>query len=292
MYDIVVIGNPTFSNGRLTGPCIYSAATAAKIGLEQMALVSSIGPKLVDRFIKGVDALDIPEYFIIETNGPGAVELRNPSLNDELSIIGVPNKITIRDIPEEFLKTQAILLSPSLQEISAEFVEWICNSTDALVFLDPQLREVNSKGQVEFIREFSLTEKTQSYIDIIKPNQLESKLITGESDPLLAAELIVEWASEACVITLGENGCLVYDGTDFSKIPSYSIKEVDAIGAGAVFLAAFASQSIAGKALADCGIYASSIASLKVENQGLDFQINNHEIRLRSDAIRDSVEVR
>jgi sugar/nucleoside kinase (ribokinase family) len=292
MYDIVVIGNPIFHNSGLNGPCIYSAATAAKIGFEQMALVSSIGPKLVDRFIQGVDALDIPEYFIIEANGPGAVELRNPSLNGELSILGVPNKITIRDIPEEFLKTQAILLSPSLQEISAELVEWICNSTDALVFLDPQLREVNSKGQVEFIRELSVTEKTQSYIDIIKPNQLESKLITGESDPFLAAELIVEWASETCIITLGENGCLVYDGTDFNKIPSYSIKEVDAQGAGDVFLAAFASQSIVGKTLTDCGIYASSIASLKVENQGLDFKINEPEIRRRSDIIRDSVEVR
>jgi hypothetical protein len=292
MYDLVVIGNPTLHNGRLTGPSIYSAATAAKIGFEQMAIVSSIGSKLTDTFIHGVDALGIPEYFIIEANGTDALEIRNPTVNNELSVLGIPNIIKIRDIPEEFLDSKIILLSPSLQEINAEFVEWICNSTDALVILDPQLRKLNSENRVEFIREFSVTEKTQSYLDVIKPNQLESKLITGESDPFLAAELLVEWASEICVITLGEKGSIIYDGDDFSIIPSYRIAEVDPMGAGAVYVAAFALQLISGNSLIDCGVYASSVASLKVEHQGLDFLIDETEISRRSDVIAGSVESR
>ncbi|MBY8997443.1 MAG: hypothetical protein KGD60_06910 [Candidatus Thorarchaeota archaeon] len=292
MYDLVVIGNPSLHNGRLTGPSIYNAATAAKLGIEQMAIISSLGPKLTDKFIQGVDALGIPEYFIIETNGMDAKEIRNPTLGKGMSVMGIPDRITIRSIPDEFLNTQIILLSPSLQEINAEFIEWICNSTDAQVFLDPQLRKLNSENRVELIREFSVTEKTQSYLDIIKPNQLESELITGESDPFLAAELIVEWASETCIITLGEKGSLVYDGSDFSIIPSYRTEEVDPIGAGAVYLAAFASQSIAGNSLIDCGVYASSVASLKVENQDLDFPLDETEISRRSDVIASSVESR
>jgi len=292
MYELVVIGNPTIHNGRLTGPSIYSAATAAKIGFEQLAIVSSLGPELTGRFIHDIDALGIPEHFIIEANGKGAIQIQNPMVNTNGIVLGIPNKINIRDIPDEFLKTQSILLSPSLQEINAEFVEWICNSTDALVFLDPQFRELNSKGHLEILREFSIAEKTQSYLDVISPNQLESKLITGESDPFLAAELIVEWASEACVITLGENGSLVYDGKDFIIIPSYRTKEVDPIGAGAVYLAAFASQLINGKSLIDCGVYASSVASLKVEHQALDFLINETEIKIRFDNVASSVKSR
>ncbi len=292
MYDLVVIGNPTIHDGRLTGPSIYSAATAAKIGFEQLAIVSSLGSKLTNKFIQGVDALGIPEYFIIDANGNDAKEIRNPTLDNEMSVLGIPDRITIRSIPDEFLKSQVILLSPSLQEINAEFVEWICNSTDAQVFLDPQLRKLNSENRIEVIREFSVTEKTQSYLDIIKPNLLESELITGESDPFLAAELIVEWASETCIITLGEKGSLVYDGKDFSIIPSYQTNEVDPIGAGAVYLAAFASQSIAGNSLIDCGVYASSIASLKVEHQGLDFPIDEKEVSRRSNVLASSVESR
>ncbi len=292
MYDLVVIGNPTFHNGKLTGSSIFAAATAAKLGIEQMVLVSSVGPKLTDKFIKGVDTLGIHEHFIIAANGLGAREIQNPTLDTETRVLGIPDKITIGDIPDEFLNAQTILLSPSLQEINAEFIEWICNSTDAMVCLDPQLRQLNSKGHLEILREFSVTEKTQSYLDVITPNQLEAELITGESDPFLAAELLVEWATETCVITLGEKGSLAFDGNDFSVIPSYQIKEVDSMGAGAVFLAAFASQSLAGKNLIDCSVYASAVASLKVENQGLDFPVDEIEIRRRSDVIADSVESR
>ena len=292
MYELVVIGNPTFHDGKLTGPSIFAAATAAKLGIEHMVIVSSVGPNLTDKFIKGVDTLGIPEHFIIEANGVGAREIQNPTLDKEMRVLGIPDKINIRDIHDEFLNAQTILLSPSLQEIRAEFVEWICNSTDAMVFLDPQLRQLNSKGHLEILREFSVTEKTQSYLDVIKPNQLESELITGESDPFLAAELIVEWATETCVITLGEKGSLVYDGNDFSVIPSYQTEEVDPVSAGEVYLTAFTSQSLAGKSLTDCAVYASAVASLKVENQGLDFPVDEIEIRRRSEIIADSVESR
>ncbi|KXH74791.1 MAG: hypothetical protein AM326_09555 [Candidatus Thorarchaeota archaeon SMTZ-45] len=292
MYDLVVIGNPTFHNGELTGSSVYAAGTAAKIGIEQMAIVSSVGAKVIDDFIKGVDALNIPEHYVIQAKDKGAVEIHNPSINRNMHITVNPDRINIRDIPDEFLNARSILLSPSLQEINAEFVEWICNSTEALVFLDPQLQKLNSSGRLELIQDFSVAEKTQSYLDVIKPNQLESDLLTGESDLFLAAELIVEWASEICVITLGEKGSLIYDGKDFSIIPSYTTKEIDSTEAGAVYLAAFASKLIDESSIIDCGVYASSVASLKVESQGMDFTIDEINIRRRSEIIASSVESR
>ena len=292
MYDLVVIGNPTFINGRLAGPSIYSAATAAKIGIEQMVIVSALGSDVIDAFIQGVSDLGIPEYFIIEASGNSVVQIQNPTLNLDEKILGLPSRIGIRDIPDEFLDAKVILLSPALQEIDAEFVEWICNSTDSLVFLDPQLRKLNLAGRLEIIREFSLAEKTQSFLDLIILNQLESELITGESDLYLAAELIVEWASETCIITLGKNGSLVYDGTEFSLIPSFPSQEVDPTEAGAVYLGAFAAESIAGNPLIDCCIYASTIASIKVENQGMEFSIDESEITHRTNTIADLVDTR
>jgi len=292
MYDIVVIGNPTFHDERLSGPGVYAAATAALIGFENLAIVSSVGNKVADKFIQGVTALGIPEYYVIDANDKGAVEIRSPTLDKKVRVLGIPDKIRIRDIPEEFLRTRVLLLSPSLQEINAEFVEWICSSTDAHVFLDPQLRRLTSDGRLEVVREFSVMEKTQSYLDFIIPNQIESEWITGESDPYLAAELIVEWSSEACVITLGKDGSLVYDGKDFNIIPSYPVEEVDSVSAGAVYLAAFASQLLAGETLTECAVYASSVASLKVENQGTEFSIDAAEIARRNEKIGSLVETR
>lgn len=292
MYDIVVIGNPTIHNGILSGPCIYSAATVAKLGHEQMAIVSAVGNDFSEVFAQGVDALGIPEYFIVRSENRNAVRIQNPSVNHGTSILGIPNRINIGDIPDEFLKTRAVLLTPSLQEITAEFVEWICSSTDAQVLLDPQLRGLGSNGRLEIIREFSVMEKTQSYLDVIKSNQLESELITGESDPFLAAELIVEWASEICVITLGEEGSLVYDGKDFNRIPSYLTKVVDTTGAGSVYLSAFTSQLIDGKPLIDCSAYATSAASIKVENGGFNFDFDDTDLKRRYEEVVDSVTTR
>ena len=292
MYDLVVIGNPTFHNDRLSGPSIYSAATAAKIGIEQMAIVSSVSTTLVDAFTRGVGELGIPEYFIVESKEKEGVEINNPSINHDTRIVGIPSKISIRSIPEEFLNSQVILLSPSLQEITPEFIEWLCSSTDTLVFLDPQLRKLNSIGRLEFIREFGVAEKTESYLDVIKSNQLESELLTGESDPYLAAELIVEWATEACIITFGKGGCLTYDGKDFNHIPAFPTEEVDPVGAGSVFLASYAAKSIDGMPIVDCGVYASSIASLKVESHGMDFSIRESEVNRRSSFISSAIKTR
>ncbi len=292
MYDVVVIGNPTFHDGLLSGPGIFSAATAARLGIEQVAIISTVSTQVTDAFIQGVDGLDIPEYFVIEAKEKGVVQVQTPYLGQETSILCIPDKINIRDIPDEFLHTRAVLLSPALQEITAEFIEWICNSTDALVYLDPQIRRLDSKGHLEVIRDFSVTEKTQSYLDIIKPNQLESELITGEADPFLAAELIVEWASEACIITLGKNGSLVYDGKDFSIIPSFPIEEVDSTGAGAVYLAAFTTKAIDTNSFIDCGAYASSVASIKVEHKWMDFVFHKSEVDSRTTEIQRLIETR
>jgi sugar/nucleoside kinase (ribokinase family) len=209
-----------------------------------------------------------------------------------IEFIGIPHKIGIRSIPDEFLQAQAILLCPSLQEINSELIEWICNSSDSLVFLNPQLRTIDADGRLEFIKELNLMEKTHCFLEIIQSNEQESFLITGEADPFLAAELLVEWASEICIITMGERGSLIYDGNDFHIIPPFNTNSVDELGAGSVYLTGFVSQHLAGKTLSECGAYGSSLASVKVESNGFDFEFNQNEIKRRIDLISESIEIR
>jgi len=297
MYDIVVIGNPTFlltnDAHQLSGPSVYSAATAAKLGIEQLAIVGSLGSAMTREFVQSLDALGIPEYYIVTDDEDSARKIKYTN-EDEQSIefLGIPHKIGIRDLPDEFLQARAILLCPSLQEINSELVEWICNSSDSLVFLNPQLRTIDAEGRLEFIKEINLMEKNHYFLDVIQPNEQESLLITGESDPFLAAELLVEWASETCIVTLGERGSLIYDGNDFHIIPSFNTNSVADLGAGSVYLTGFVSQHLAGKTLSECGAYGSSLASVKVEYNGLDFEINQNEIKQRFELISDSVEIR
>jgi len=297
MYDIVVIGNPIFtlssSNNQLSGPSVYSAVTAAKLGFENLAIVGSVGEAVRDEFVQSVDALGVPEYYIIPPDKDGTRRIQ--IMDDELpstELLCIPREIGIKDIPDEFLQTRAILLCPSLQEVNAELVEWICNSSDSLIFLKPQLKTISSKSQLEYIKELNLMEKTHCFIDIFQPDEKEATLITGESDPYVAAELLVEWATEICVLTMGERGSLIYDGSEYHIIPPYKTDSIDTFGAGSVYLSGFAHQHLSGKSLSESGAYASSLASIKVEQSGLDFTIDSRELEQRMSIVAESVEVR
>jgi len=297
MYDVVVIGNPTFliSNEvhSLSGPSVFSAATAAKLGIEQLAIVGSLGSTMTPEYVQSLDALGIPEYFIVTDEEDSAQRIKYVNEKEQLvEFIGIPNKIGIRTIPDEFLQARAILLCPSLQEINSELIEWICNSSDSLVFLNLQLRTIDAGGRLEFIKELNLIEKTHCFLEVIQSNEQESFHITGEADPFLAAELLVEWASEICIITMGERGSLIYNGNDFHIIPPFNTNSVDELGAGSVYLSGFVSQHLAGKTLSECGAYGSSLASVKVESNGFDFEINQNEIKQRIELISESIEIR
>lgn len=297
MYDFVVVGNPTFlisnSHHQLSGASVYSAATAAKLGIEELAIVGSISPALTNEYIQSLDVLGVPEYYIVTDNKDSTRRIQYMNKEEQsIEFIGIPHKIGIRDIPDEFLQTRSILLCPSLQEIDSELIEWICNSSDSQVFLKPQLQTIDAKGRLEFIKEINLMEKTNCYLDAIQPNHQESQLFTGETDPYLAAELLVDWIAETCIVTLGKNGSLIYDGDVYHIIPAYKTNSVDEVGAGSVYLSGFVSQLIAGKTFSECGAFGSSVASVKVERNGFDFNLDKNEIQQRIELISESIEIR
>jgi sugar/nucleoside kinase (ribokinase family) len=303
MYDLVVIGSPSFdrlidqptNNGRyLSGPAVFTAKCAAQLGIENMAIVGPISQHYLDRFRFYLDKLGIPEYYAINSPDTGGFEIKNNGSTepDYLSVIGVPKTIGIRDIPDEFLSSQIIIISPLLQEISAELIEWICSSSDATILLDPQLRDASAEQKLTVASELQVIEKTRSFLDFIKPNEPEAFLITGEKDIFLAAELLVESLAEHCIITLGKNGSLIYDGKEFTIIPSYPTDPIDTLEAGAVFLAGFTLGILNEKTIAYCGALGSAAASTKIESTGLEFNAIRSEVEQRANDIFDNLTIR
>lgn len=75
-------------------------------------------------------------------------------------------------------------------------------------------------------------------LDILFCNEDEAKLFTNSDDLTLAQERLKQYAN-CFVITLGGEGALVYNGSDFSHIRPYKTKVIDTVGAGDVFAGAF-----------------------------------------------------
>ena len=303
MYELVVIGNPSFdrfsslqNNGQrlLSGPATHSVVTAARLGLENLAIVGAVGPDFELQFKSLLHDYGVPEYLVLDSERTGGLELEENG-RGEFTLhrcISTARRIGIRDVPDEFLSSKVILLAPMLQEIDEEFIQWICNSSDAQIYLDPQIVTSKENGAIVPVKDFETFEKTQCFLDVVQMNQQDAALFTGEADPYVAAELLVDIVSEQCILTLGSSGCLAYDGYEFSSVSAYSVTPVDTYCAGAVHLAGILSSAMNGKSLSESIVMATALASMKVENQGLEYVIDLSELKSRTSQIEGTMKHR
>ena len=79
-------------------------------------------------------------------------------------------------------------------------------------------------------------------VDLVVPNQIEAAELTGESDPVVAAEQLSAGGTWA-IVTLGSEGCVVaYDGDVLGLAPARPVKAVDTTAAGDTFVGALVAR--------------------------------------------------
>ena len=102
-------------------------------------------------------------------------------------------------------------------------------------------------------------------VDLLFCNEEEAMLYT-DKDNLTEAREELKKAAKRFVITLGENGAMIFDGDTFIDIEPYKVQAIDTNGAGDLFAGAFLYGITNGKSYADSGKLA-SLASSKVVTQ-------------------------
>ncbi len=75
-------------------------------------------------------------------------------------------------------------------------------------------------------------------VDVVIPNEIEARQLTGHSDPARATRALVRMGAKRVLITLGGRG--VYDGALRRRRPAFRVNVVDSVGAGDTFVGAFA----------------------------------------------------
>ena len=158
--------------------------------------------------------------------------------------------------------------------------------------MDPQLRTSNGGGRIAIIDTMELVSKTTCFLDFIKPNEEEAFLITGENDPFVAAEILVDTLAENCIITRGAQGCILFDGKEFKIIPAFKVNAFDTLGAGAAFLAGFVSGLLSDNGYDYCGALGASVASFKLLGSLTDFHLDRRRALARADDIALNIKIR
>lgn len=112
-----------------------------------------------------------------------------------------------------------------------------------------------------------------SYADLITPNETEASLISGiEVNDINSAKeaalAIYNKGVANVIITMGQQGSLLFDGEQYTLVPSYKAVAIDTTGAGDAFNGALAASLAMGKKITQSMLYASAFASLAVEKEG------------------------
>ena len=106
-------------------------------------------------------------------------------------------------------------------------------------------------------------------IDIIKVNELEMEVLTGENDPRKAAAILASWGPSEVIVTLGSLGSLILADGEYYTIPPYKpIAVIDATGCGDTYMAGYLFSRVQGKSPAEAGRFAAAMCTLKLSHNG------------------------
>ncbi|WP_211330139.1 PfkB family carbohydrate kinase [Deminuibacter soli] len=172
--------------------------------------------------------------------------------------------------PEQLTGVEANVfhLGPLLaDDMTVEFIKNL--SARARVSLDVQgfLREVC--GQDVCPIDWDEKKEALQYIDILKANEDEMEVLTGQTGVRKGAAILNEWGVKEVVITLGSMGSVIYADGVFYDIPAYTPSVVaDATGCGDTYMAGYLYQRSKGAGYQEAGEFAAAMASLKIQSSG------------------------
>ena len=244
--------------------------------MEKVALIGSIGEEYRKAFIAHMAKYGIELPYLKDSKDTGGFKLiYNDRGERTLDVLGVADKIFAEDFPRECLDAKVILLAPILQEIDLEFITFLRANTRATLFLDPQglIREVGREGRIMERCDRDVAAEFADLVDVIKPNEHESLVLTGIKDPERSTRQLVDWGTKIGIVTLAERGSVIRTSGQYVVIPAYKTLAKDPTGAGDTYAGGFIKKYCENASLRDCGYFATAAASIKIEHIGPDFPL-------------------
>lgn len=151
-------------------------------------------------------------------------------------------------------------------DFSNEFVEELSKRGKISIDCQGYLREV--RGDKVFPVDWADKLEVLKYVDVLKANELEMKVLTGTTDVYKAARLLNNWGVKEVLLTLGSMGSVIYDGQTFTMIPAYQANVVDATGCGDTYMAGYLYKRAKGASMEDAAKFAAAMATIKIEAFG------------------------
>ncbi len=110
--------------------------------------------------------------------------------------------------------------------------------------------------------------RTMGRSDIVFPSLEDAQTLLNIDKPETIVARILGLGCRLVVLKMGADGCLVADGTETLRIPSFPVKVIDTTGAGDAFDAGFLAAFLEGKRPREAALFANAVAALKCMGKG------------------------
>lgn len=137
------------------------------------------------------------------------------------------------------------------------------------VSLDVQgyLREV--RDQNVYPIDWASKKKLLPFVSILKANETEMEMLTGEKDVKKAAMLLADMGVSEVVITLGSKGSVIFSEGVFYTVPAYPPGAVvDATGCGDTYMAGYLAKRVQQAPIQEAGEFGAAMATFKIQSSG------------------------
>jgi len=141
----------------------------------------------------------------------------------------------------------------------------LAKESGKLVSLEPNYRPWIWPHHQEALRTL---EELMSSVDAVKPSLEDARSLYGEMAPEEYLRLFSRLGPSLVVVTLGQEGCLLYYEGETIKVPGYEVEVVDTTGAGDAFWAGFLLRWLGGETPVEAARFGNAVAALKVGTVG------------------------
>jgi len=262
-----------------TGGAVYfQSAVLSSLNIDITAVTTL--PKRDESLLKAFpqDAHIIP-VFVTETMEFENI-YPNHDLNHRVQRANVPNNPVFPDkLPEDIESYDAVILCPlSPTDIPIETVKHI-SKHQVPIYLGAQgyLRHLDDHKVI--LKPWEDFPKFLKYVEMLFIDDLEARVISGSKDHELGTigRKLSKFGPNEIIITCGDRGALIYSSVsnETYQINAFPpTQTMDPTGLGDTYMAAYSAKRMETSSPKSCGIFASMVSTMKLENIGI-FRGNN-----------------
>ena len=251
------------------GTAFYFGHAMARLNAENFHLVTALAPsekKAVDDLRKaGVSVTVLPSHnSVYFENSYG-----ENSNNRTQRVLAKADPFTISALAAIPESSDPIFHLGTLlaDDFPIEVYPYLAKKGRISIDAQGYLREV--RGENVFPVDWPEKREALRYVDILKANEHEMEVLTGSTDPRQAAQILADMGVKEVVLTLGDQGSLIFSDGEFHEIPAYPPKDVvDATGCGDTYMAGYLYKRSQGASIYDSGCFAAAMCTIKLGSSG------------------------